>query len=93
MPRPAKYKTAEERAEAKREQKARSGKKRRREARGLDPLAPHSGEVGTGAKLTDEQVAEIRRLKAEAGWTNITLARQFGVSGGAISLLLRGKTW
>lgn len=93
MARPAKYKSEEERRAAQLAQKRRSAIKARREARGLDPLAPHAGEVGTGAKLTPAQVDEIRRLRAEQNWTIATLARQFDVSERTISMLLRGETW
>lgn len=93
MPRPPKYATEEERRAAQLEQKRRSAIKGRREARGLDPLAPHAGAVGTGAKLTAAQVAEIRSLYAEQNWTIATLARQFDVSERTISMILRGETW
>lgn len=93
MARPRKYKTDEERRAAQLEQKRRSAIKGRREARGLDPLLPHAGEVGTGAKLTAEQVAELRRLRQVEGYTLETLARKFNIAPSTVSLILAGKTW
>jgi transcriptional regulator with XRE-family HTH domain len=93
MPRPPKYKSPEERAEAIKAQKARSAQKRRREARNLDLFASLHGENQNTAKLTVEQVEEIRRLKEIEGWTNLTLARKFGVSERQISAIVRGENW
>lgn len=93
MARPPKYATEAERRAARLAQKRRYQIKVRREARGLDPLAPMSGASGTGAKLTAEQVAEIRKLKAEQNYTLATLARQFGMSERAISEILREESW
>lgn len=93
MPRPKKYATNEERLAAQREQKRRSGTKKRREARGLDPLAPYSGEAGTGAKLTAAEVAELRKLRKTENWTMATLARKFGISQQQVSAILAGKHW
>ncbi len=50
-----------------------------------------AGKLPTG-KLVESQVLEIRSLIA-AGMTNIAIARQFGVSHTAISLIRRGITW
>lgn len=44
------------------------------------------------AKLTAEQVLELRRRRA-GGERCGALAREYGVSHGAVSLLTRGKTW
>lgn len=45
------------------------------------------------AKLTMDKAREIRRLYAEGNWTHRGLAKEYGVSFGAISALLQGKTW
>jgi len=50
------------------------------------------GERAPKAKLTAEQVLEIRRLRAE-GWTQQRLADKFGIAQANISALLRGKSW
>lgn len=50
------------------------------------------GERVFGAKLTEEQVSEIRRLRAE-GWTQTRLAIAFGVTQSSIWSILAGKTW
>lgn len=50
------------------------------------------GERSSGAKLTEVQVREIRRLEAE-GLTQSALARQFGVSTGTVSNIIRRHTW
>lgn len=50
------------------------------------------GERASGAKLTAADFAEVRRLRV-AGASQTSLARRFGVSQQAISLLLKGKTW
>ncbi len=49
-------------------------------------------EVGT-AKLTREQVLEIRRLFAAGGWTKADLGRAFGVSRMQIYSIVSGKKW
>lgn len=51
------------------------------------------GEVNGGAKLTDEQAAEIRFLAALGVETQEKLARRFGVSQPTVSFILSGKTW
>jgi hypothetical protein len=55
---------------------------------------PHGsrGETHPNAKLTWSSVASIRG-RAAAGETQAALAEEFGVSGAAISSVLRGKTW
>ncbi len=93
MTRPPKYKTETERLEAQRAQKAASEAKRRRAARGLDPLAPHAGEVGTGAKTTPGKVREIRRLYKEHNFTIKTLAYQFDLSESAIREIVKNESW
>jgi hypothetical protein len=54
------------------------------------------GEKNSRAKLTEEQVREIRR-RYERGWRTAqsggVLAREFGVSPSTISQIVRGKHW
>lgn len=45
------------------------------------------------AKLTPEQVIEIRRLYSEENWSQPMLARYFGISGGQIGRIVRGESW
>ena len=44
------------------------------------------------AKLTEDAVREIRRLR-ETGLSHMKLARRFGVSTPVIQSILKGKTW
>jgi hypothetical protein len=44
------------------------------------------------AKLTDEQVLEIRKAY-QTGETQAFLARRYGVTFGTIASIVRGKTW
>jgi len=50
------------------------------------------GERHPRAKLTVEQVREIRRLRAQ-GWTLRRLAAEFGVSDHAVRAILDSRTW
>ena len=56
--------------------------------RGLYPR----GEGNGRAKLTEGQVSEIRRCW-EAGETQVSMARRFGVSRAAIQWVLNGRNW
>lgn len=52
------------------------------------------GEQSGSAKLTAEQVAEIRRrYRAGARGIGVALAREYGVGKSAISAIVRGKSW
>lgn len=51
-----------------------------------------SGERNPAAKLTAADVAEIRNRVA-AGETQRAVARRYGVSKGALCLMISGKTW
>lgn len=68
-----------------RDAKGRNGPKSR-------PEAMRRGERHPRARLTAEQVAEIRRRRAD-GVRVSELARIFGVSITAASFAIRGKTW
>lgn len=50
------------------------------------------GERTGSAKLTEENVREIRTLGSQ-GWSQRELGARFGVSGVAAGQILRGKTW
>lgn len=50
------------------------------------------GERTAKAKLTEADVQEVRRLRAE-GWSQQRIADKFGVAQPSISSLLRGKSW
>ena len=52
-----------------------------------------SGEKNHRARLTAEQVADIRRRYAAGGVTQDALAAEYGVSRPAIGLIVRGKNW
>ena len=52
----------------------------------------HWAEESQGAKLTNAQVIEIRRLLVE-GVPQTKIAEQFGVTQGTISHIYRGATW
>lgn len=56
--------------------------------RGLLP----KGERAPTAKLTEDQVMEIRRLKA-SGLTQRVIAQEFGVSQGHISYIVNRRSW
>lgn len=51
------------------------------------------GEDGGSAKLTWEQVREIRNTYASGGISQPALAREYGVVQGTISNILLHKTW
>ena len=50
------------------------------------------GRQGRSGKLTDEKITEIRKRRAN-GARQIDLARDYGVSDGQISMIVRGKRW
>jgi hypothetical protein len=51
------------------------------------------GEQNSNAKLTEEAVREIRRLRAAGGYTLGRLARMFGVHLSLIGYVVQGKIW
>lgn len=51
-----------------------------------------SGERQHQAKLTDKQALEVFTLKTQ-GFTHKEIAKKFGVSRPAISMILSGKNW
>ena len=52
-----------------------------------------NGEKNPKAKLTEEEVKEIKRLRREKNLSQSELAKIFGVTGCNISYILSGKTW
>lgn len=67
---------------------------RGRSGRGhLYATAEVRGERNPRAKLTEPQVADIRRRYAEGGVRQVDLAREFGVSQPMIGYIVRGEHW
>lgn len=48
---------------------------------------------GTGGKLTDDQIREIRRVYQEGGVTGRSLAFCYGISPSSLSKIVRGETY
>lgn len=46
-----------------------------------------------GAKLTPDQVYELRRLHAEGGWSYSQLGKRFGVNGSAAYKIVKRLLW
>lgn len=55
--------------------------------------ASHAGERHPMAKLTADQVVEIRRLKASSGLTLREIGRTFGVHEETVGGIVRGESW
>lgn len=53
----------------------------------------NTGSKNKSSKLTENQVAQIKRLLLEAEYTQMEIASMYGVSQVAISLIKRGKKW
>lgn len=51
------------------------------------------GERNSHAKLTPEEVVEIRRLYAAGGTTHKRLSRQFRITEGGVRFIICGRTW
>ena len=51
------------------------------------------GDENPSAKLTDEQVREIKERATNEYGSKVALAREFGVSPAAISKIVHGRTW
>lgn len=58
-------------------------------ARGWDS----SGERNPAAKLSADQVRQVRRLLAVGGMSKTAIARQFGVSQQLVSAINSGEAW
>jgi hypothetical protein len=48
---------------------------------------------GTGGKLDEEHVREIRRLYSTGRYTQRVIGSRFGVSQPTVSLIVRGQLW
>lgn len=59
-----------------------------REAHGSNPKGIRNGQ----AKLDEAQVQAIRKMRAD-GQQYKDIAAKFGVSGGAVGMIIKGKTW
>jgi len=55
--------------------------------------ADNHGERNPRAKLTADQVREIRRRYAAGGITHLALAAEFGVAKGTVTCVLNGQNW
>lgn len=64
-----------------------------REAYARNLRKPYLGSTHTNAKLTDAQVKEIRDLYDSGQMLQIPLAKKYGVSQRAISLVVRRETY
>lgn len=51
-----------------------------------------SGDSNGAAKLTDAQAHELLSLKSQ-GWSNILLAKKFGISRPQVSRIVSGASW
>lgn len=54
-----------------------------------DYVPPHNGRV----KLSPEDAADIRKLYAECGWSQVEIAEHFGVSQPQISKIVNNLQW
>lgn len=55
-------------------------------------LINQKGENNFASKLTEEQVYRMREM-AYTGIDGIIIAKEFGISPGAVSMIIRGKAW
>ena len=55
--------------------------------------ANQKGEANNYAKLTAEQVLEIRRLYKLDGYTQSELGRRYGIGQQHVSKIVRRQTW
>jgi hypothetical protein len=58
-----------------------------------NPVRSRHGSDGTGAKLDDEKVLEIRRVHAAEKLTFAELGRRYGVSYHAIAKIIKRRSW
>ena len=56
-------------------------------------LGPKTGERHHNARLTWDQVDEIRWLNASGEWTHQNLADKFGISRRTITHIVNNKRW
>lgn len=53
----------------------------------------YKGEEHPGAKLTEDQIREIRKLYAHGGFSMKTLGKMFGVVAATICMIVNRKRW
>lgn len=53
----------------------------------------HPGEKNPAAKLTQERVEEIRRVRADEGLSYSQLVARFGVSKSQVARIVKGESW
>lgn len=63
---------------------------REKKSRGVMPM--RSGEKNSQAKLSEEQIVEIRTMRSE-GIRGIDLAKEFGVTQATISSIVHRRNW
>lgn len=61
--------------------------------KGRQRTVPQPGEKNAMARLTAEQVKEMRRLYAQGGMTQKAIGKLFGVSPMTASRAIRGESW
>jgi hypothetical protein len=61
--------------------------------KGRNRITHHKGEKHGRAKVTTEQVIEIRRRYAAGDVSQTTLAAEFGITQSACSLIILRKKW
>lgn len=74
------------------QKRSEEAKRRINEGQRDKPRPNAQGELHHQAKLTTDQVREIRRLRSE-GMSSRKLARQYGVTKGAIDGVVKRRTW
>jgi hypothetical protein len=57
------------------------------------PKPPPIGGRHGRSKLTEKDVAEIRRLRYLDNWTEINLSKRYGITPQNVSLIVLGRTW
>ena len=63
------------------------------EVEAMTGIAPHTTAARRTAKLTADQVREIRSLHAVGGVSNADLAREYGVDDKTMSRIVKGERW
>lgn len=76
-----------------RQQKGRSGPFNLRHIKGPRPASARFGTSNNAAKMTDEEILEIRRLYADGAMSQRALARRFGIHQSGVSRIISCKIW
>lgn len=61
--------------------------------KGRDAFGDNFGENNGQARLTEDEVRQIRRLLASERFTQDEIGDMFGVTRGAVKMIKYGKTW